>query len=232
MSLIRQLSLFGVEASAPEPGDLAGLLAGAGRIDRLGHLSGSHARQPGQLGGSHARQPGQLGGSHARQPGGTARVSIVVDHPWRAAALVAECARRGLVATVLKTVDEHIEVRTAYSAALMPLADAWSGPQPLANGAKHPPRGLLLDGRALRLWVEAAGRYEGATTYALELGVADEPVWSAVGAALAALGLRGQLVVPRSGIPAYRIVGKRRVAALAEMIGDPPKQAPAGLWPS
>jgi len=199
VSLIRQLSLFGVEAAAPEPGDLAGLLAGAGRIARLG---------------------------------GTARVSIVVDHPWRASALVSECARRGLVATGLSTVDEHIEVRTAYSAALNPLADAWLGAEPQANGAKHPPQGLLLDGRALRLWVEAAGRCEGTTTYALELGVADEPVWSAVGAALAALGLRGQLVVPRSGIPAYRIVGKRRVAALAEMIGDPPKQAPPGLWPS
>jgi hypothetical protein len=199
VSLIRQLSLFGVEAVAPEPDDLAGLLASAGQISRLG---------------------------------GTARISIVVDHPWRASALVAECARRGLVATGLSTIDEHIEVRTAYSAALLALADAWLGGEPQANGTKCPPRGLLLDGRALRLWVVAAGRREGATTFTLELGPADEPVWSAAGAALAALGLRGQLAVPRSGIPAYRIVGRRRVAALAEMIGDPPKQAPPGLWPS
>jgi hypothetical protein len=39
-------------------------------------------------------------------------------------------------------------------------------------------------------------------------------------------------VSPRSGGSSYRIVGRRRVARLAEMIGDPPKQAPPGAWPS
>lgn len=204
MSLIRQLSLFGVEAARPEPGDLAGLLTCAGRVSRIGS---------------------------------TARVSIVVDHPWRASALLSECARRGLVATMLSTMDEHIEVRTAYSALLAPLADAWLTEAWLGGDGppgerKCPPRGLSLDGRALRLWVMAGGRCEGVATCSLALDAADEPVWSPVPAALAALGLPGQLVSPRSGGPSYRIVGRRRVGRLAELIGDPPKQAPPGLWPS
>jgi hypothetical protein len=194
VSEIRQLSLFGVEAARPEPGDLAGLLAGAGQVTRMG---------------------------------ATARVSVVVDHPWRATTLIAECARRSLAATVVSTIEEHIEVRTAFSAALAPLADDW-----LRGDVKMPPPGLVLDGRALRLWAESGGRCEGTTSYVLPLGAADEPAWSSVGAALAALGLRGQLVSPRSGGTSYRIVGRRRVARLAEMIGDPPKQAPPGAWPS
>lgn len=195
MSVIRQLSIFGVEAVAPEPADLAGLLAGGGQAVRLG---------------------------------GTARISIVLDHPWRAAVLVAECARRGLAATCVAGLEDRIGVRTAYSALLTPLAEAW-----LAGAVKRAPRGLVLDGRGLRLWVEAAGRAEGSTSYVLPLGRSDEPAWESIGAALAAVGLAAQLVSPRGGVgPSYRLVGRRRVARLAEMVGDPPKQAPVEVWPS
>jgi hypothetical protein len=195
MSVIRQLSLFGVEAAPPEPGDLAGLLAGSGHVTRLG---------------------------------ATARVSIVVDHPWRASVLVAECARRGLMATCVSTVEEHIAVRTAYSAALMPLAEAWT-----RGAVKRAPRGFLFDGRMLRLWVEAEGRREGSGAYVLPAGSTDEPGHEPIGAALAALGMGAQLVSPRgAGRPSYRIVGKRRLGRLIEMIGDPPRQAPPGIWPS
>ena len=194
MSVIRQLSLFGVEAAAPEPGDLAGLLAGSGHVTRLG---------------------------------GTARVSIVVDHPWRASVLVAECARRGLAATCVSTVDDHIGVRTAYSALLTGLAQAWT-----KGSVKRPPPGLLLDGRILRLWAEAEGRSEGPGSYALPLGRGDQHTSEPLGAALATVGLPAQLVSPRGeGRPWYRIVGKRRISRLLEMIGEPPKQAPAGIWP-
>jgi hypothetical protein len=194
MSVIRQLSLFGVEAAPPEPADLAGLLAGSGHVTRLG---------------------------------GTARVSIVVDHPWRASVLVAECARRGLVATCVSTVEDHIGVRTAYSAQLTTLAEAWT-----RGSVKRPPAGLLLDGRMLRLWVEAEGRREGVDTYALPLGRNDELAREPLGAALAAVGLAAHLVSPRGdGRPWYRIVGKRRIARLLEMIGEPPQQTPPGIWP-
>jgi hypothetical protein len=194
MSVIRQLSLFGVEAASPEPADLAGLLAGSGHVTRLG---------------------------------GTARVSIVVDHPWRASVLVAECARRGLVATCVATVDDHIGVRTAYSALLTPLAQGWT-----KGSVKRPPPDLLLDGRMLRLWAEAEGRCEGAGVYALPLGRGDEHTREPLGAALAAVGLPAQLVTPRGdGRSWYRIVGKRRISRLLEMIGEPPKQAPIDIWP-
>jgi hypothetical protein len=155
-------------------------------------------------------------------------VTIVVDHPWRASVLVAECARRGLVATCVATPDDHIGVRTAYSALLTPLAEAWTD-----GHGKRAPRGLLLDGRMLRLWVEAEGRRDGALAYVLPVGHADEPAREPIGAALAAIGLGAQLVSPRGGAGAsYRIVGKRRLARLVEMIGEPPKQAPFDIWPS
>ena len=50
--------------------------------------------------------------------GDTARVSIVVDDPWRVSVLLDECARRGVVASSEpSTVDNHFVVRTAFTAA-------------------------------------------------------------------------------------------------------------------
>jgi hypothetical protein len=201
----RQLSLFGVEARPPTPLDLEGLLAGAGQVTRMG---------------------------------GTARVSVVVDAPWRAAALRAECALRGLASTVeAATAEGHFAFRTAYAAALAPLGGRW-----LRGAVKHPPADFTLDGRRLRLWVIAAGYPEGDQAFFVRLGPSDatrlpdfvasgEPVWDAVGRALAAAGLPAGLLGPRAGGPGYRIVGRRRLARLAELIGEPPSQAPPDEWP-
>lgn len=192
--MIRQLSLLGADGAGPEPGDLAGLLAGRGQISRAGEL---------------------------------AQVSIAVDDPWRATVLVAECARRGVAATAVSAAGSHIGVRTAYCAQLTALAEGWT-----AGAVKRAPRDLMLDGRMLRLWAEAGGRFDGAGAYTLPLDGGDELHWAALGGALAAVGLAAQLHSPRSGAGAsYRIVGVRRLGRLAEMIGDPPKQAPAGSWP-
>jgi hypothetical protein len=218
--LPRQLSLFGVEARPPSPLDLEGLLAGAGQVTRMG---------------------------------GTARVSIVVDSAWRAAALQAECALRGLVATSEPSnVEGYVAFRTAYSTALAPLCARW-----LRGAMKHPPDRFALDGRRLRLWVIAAGSPDGAQAFTLRFGTTESlavreaaareaapdfaraPAHEGahreedgpVGAALAAAGLPAVLVGPRAGGPAYRIVGRRRLARLAEMIGEPPPHAPPGEWP-
>ena len=158
--------------------------------------------------------------------GGTARVSIVVADAWRARALVREAAARGLAATCEKaTVEGHIGVRTAYSSALAPLGTAW-----LRGAVKHPPPGFALDGRRLRLWAIAAGSAEKGM-YMLQLGTSDdEPLWQSIGGALAAAGLPAILLGPRAGGPAYRIVGRRRLARLAELIGDPPPETPPGQW--
>jgi hypothetical protein len=217
----RQLSVFGVEARPPTPMDLEGLLAGAGQVTRMG---------------------------------GTARVSIVVEAAWRAVALRAECALRGLVSTCEPaTIEGHVAAetpepaealfgrapggiafRTAYSTALAPLGVRW-----LRGAVKHPPDRFALDGRRLRLWAVAAGSPDGVNAFLLRLGTRapghgeteTEPVWDAVGAALAGAGLPAVLLGPRAEGPAYRIVGRRRIARLAELIGEPPRQAPPGEWP-
>jgi hypothetical protein len=202
----RQLSLFGVEARPPVPLDLEGLLAGAGQVTRMG---------------------------------GTARVSIVVADAWRAAALRAECLLRELASTTApSTVEGNFAFRTEYAVSLVPLGDRW-----LRGAMKHPPDDFGLDGRRLRLWVIAAGAPDGPLGYVLRLGMSDgarspghrqaddQPVWDAAGAALAALGLPAALLGPRAGGPAYRLAGRRRLGRLAELVGDSPAEAPAGVWP-
>jgi len=225
--LTRQLSLFGVEANDPTPADLAGLLAGPGELSRLG---------------------------------GTARVAVRVDAAWRVHAISAELATRGLAATWQAAgapaqaaagaaagggggsgeeapPPTWFVVRTAYTARLAPLAAAWWEAD---RGVKRPPAGLHLTGPALRLWVAAAGE-PSPDGYLLRLGVDDAAGWAAVGAALHAIGLAAALLTPTGATPAgapgqagpaYRITGKRRLARLAELVGDPPPAAPARAWPA
>jgi hypothetical protein len=190
-----------------------------------------HPRQP-SLFGADARDPvpddlaGLLAGpGELARMGGTARVGVEVDAAWRVHVLVAELARRGLPAS-WKSVAGRFEVRTAYSTRLLPLARSWRD---------GPPAGLHLGGPALRLWVAAAGD-PSPDGYLLGLGDSDQAGWPAVGAALSAAGLAAALLVPSGAagagpVPAYRITGRRRLARLAELVGDPPPQAPAGGWP-
>ncbi|MDT4987693.1 MAG: hypothetical protein QOI74_1787 [Micromonosporaceae bacterium] len=232
MPLSRQLSLFGVEARPASPLDFEGLLAGAGQVMRMG---------------------------------GTARVSIVIEDPWRARALLVEAGLRGIPATCERVGEPrvgYIRFRTAYSRALAPLGRAW-----LRGGQKRAPTGLVLDGRRLRLWAIAAGGPDGAVAFTLRLaadaGAGVDPndggdpseggdpgdggdpgnggdptaggdealTWEIVGAGLAAAGLPAVLLTPRAGGPAYRIVGRRRLARLAELVGEAPAGAPPGGWP-
>jgi len=221
-----QLSLFGVEANDPSPADLSGLLAGPGQVVRMG---------------------------------GTARVSVVVDAAWRVHVLVAELAARGLAASWVNTVDAHLGVRTAYTSALAPLAAAWlrgavkrpptgfylDGPRlRLWVAAAGTPTSL---GFLLRLSPSDFDSWEpvGAALSAVGLpGVlvgpragdrspapeaepdpdisdyADDPEPPEV---------RGPALI--SG-PAYRITGRRRLARLAELVGDRPPAAPADAWPN
>jgi hypothetical protein len=158
--------------------------------------------------------------------GGTARVSVVVDAAWRVHVLAAEFAARGLTTSWVPTVDQHLGVRTSYAATLAPLAVGW-----LRGAVKYPPPGFHLTGPQLRLWSAAAGA-AGPGGFVLRLGPSDERCWPVVGAALAALGLAAELLGPGAGGPAYRITGRRRLARLAELVGDRPPAAPEALWPS
>lgn len=158
--------------------------------------------------------------------GGTARVSVIVDDLWRARVLHAELATRGIAATLVSTVEERIGVRTAYSTRLAPLGAGW-----LRGAVKHPPRGFGLDGRRLRLWVLAAGIGDQ-LGFTLRLGPSDESAWAPVGVALQMVGLPAVMLGNRAGGPAYRISGRRRIARLAELVGDRPAEVPSEAWPA
>ena len=163
--------------------------------------------------------PGQI----VRQ-GPRARVSVVVE-PARAAPLQAALAAAGLASDCAAAPGGQISVRTSFDPDLSLLAGAWSG-----AAGKRPPAGLTLDGQRLRLWALAAGAQTGGG-YRLALGVHDDGVWPAVGAALAAAGLAAVFVGPRADGPAYRITGVKRIMRLRELVGDPPEGVAADGWP-
>jgi hypothetical protein len=157
--------------------------------------------------------------------GDRARVSIVVDAPWRVDALVTELAAAGLRSELAPAHAGEMSVRTAFERLLLPVAEAWSG-----AGSKRPPPGLALDGPRLRLWSLAAGRND-ASGYLLGLGAQDDAVWAGVGAALAGAGLAAIFVGPRADGPAYRITGVRRLDRFRELVGDRPDGVPESAWP-
>lgn len=198
-----QLSFFSAAARIPDADDLAGLLCGPAQVVRREDA---------------------------------ARVSVVLTEGWRVETLAAELALRDLDVEVV-VADETDgwsgqrggarSVRTPFLASLVPLAESWASG---GAGKRMPPR-LVLDGPMLRLWYVAAGRPWEAG-HALGLGEHDEAVWPAVGALLAAGGLPGAFVGPRGDGPAYRLTGRRRLTRLAELVGDPPADAPDGTWPA
>jgi hypothetical protein len=159
--------------------------------------------------------------------GGTARVSVVVEHRWRALALIGEMRLRGLAATAVSTVEENFGVRTPYSTALAPLAAAW-----LHGAVTRPPAGFALDGRRVRLWVMAAGTRENFEV-TLRLGRVDDQTPRLMQRALASLGLPSDIVgsTARASGAGLRISGRRRCNRLAEVVGDAPVHAPEGEWP-
>jgi len=202
-----QLSFFSAGSQEPRVDDLAGVLCGPGQIVRRGSA---------------------------------ARVSVVLADDWRVSALWAEFERRGLDGEVVTAGDGDgwsgnpggmvtpaKSVRTPFASSLSELAAAWGD----AGGGKRPPRRLVLDGPALRLWFVVAGR-AWESGFAFGLGEHDEPCWDAIGAALAGVGLPCAFVGPRGDGPAYRLTGRRRVSRLAELVGEPPPEAPEGVWPT
>jgi hypothetical protein len=159
--------------------------------------------------------------------GGTARVSVVVDAPWRVHALAAELRLRGLgMQWEPSTVEGHYGVRTSYSGTLAPLSTLW-----LRGAVKAPPAGFLLDGVRLRLWFTAAGELaaEGAEVL-LRVGASDELCWPPAARALAILGLPPDPAPARG--PALRISGRRRLRRFAELIGEPIVAVPEAAWPT
>jgi hypothetical protein len=163
-----------------------------------------------------------------------ARVSVVVAEDWRIQALSGALAVVGLDAELVPGSEGRTAVRTPFVPALLPVAMRWT-----SGAVKLPPLGLQLDGPRLRWWALAAGRSGShqdptgkAEAYTLGLGASDDQAWPAVGAALAAAGVPGTFVGPRGDGPAYRIVGRRRLSRLRELVGEPPAGVPATAWPT
>ncbi|TDB74810.1 hypothetical protein [Micromonospora sp. KC723] len=157
--------------------------------------------------------------------GRTARLSIPVDAAWRVHVLVAELRSRGLAATWETTGERRFVVRTSYLRTLAPLATAWLD----ASQRKRPPEGFHLNGRRLRLWLAAAGAADP-SGFLLGLAEGDREWWPTVRAALAVVGLPAAVLEPGAGGPALRITG-RRLARLAELVGERPSTVPPELWP-
>ena len=74
--------------------------------------------------------------------------------------------------------------------------------------------------------------FERRSRLTLRLGRCEESVEIIMQRALVSVGLPTEILAgnARSG-PALRMSGRRRLARLAEIIGDPPPIAPDGAWP-
>jgi hypothetical protein len=149
----------------------------------------------------------------------------VVEERWRVDVIAAEMrSALGLTAEI-GPAEAGTTVGTPWLSELLSMADEWT-----RGAVKSPPVGWALDGPRLRWWALAAGR-SVAGMYTLALGASDEHAWLAVGSALSMAGVPGVLVGPRADGPAYRIVGRRRLGRLLELIGEPPDGVPDDAWP-
>lgn len=226
----RQLSIFGVEAADPSLFDLVGLLAGPGRLGRMGGTARVSVRVDAAwrvhvlvdelVSRGLVVNWAPVAGEEAEAPVAELTVepveqTMAADDPEAPAVERAE--EQTPVEKKENTEPQTVafEVRTAFSSRLNALARAWP---PAADK-------LFLGGPRLRLWVAAAGapRPQG---YALGLDP-DGFLDRATDAALTRAGLAGTI---QAG-PAYVIAGHRRLARLAELVGERPAAAPERLWP-
>jgi hypothetical protein len=166
-----------------------------------------------------------LAGGHWVRSGPLARLSIVVLDPWRASALTAAFAERGVADQQgVRDAEFGYAVRTEFAPELAGPAGRWT------RGANEgPPTGFSLSPGGLRLWAIASGRMDQAG-YVLATTDDNDAVHQAGGSQLARLGLAAVSLSARGG-PGWRITSARRLRRLAELLGD----APDGVgpdWPS
>jgi hypothetical protein len=154
--------------------------------------------------------------------GETARLSIVLPDPARAPAVIASCAAVGIAAERVVTESGATAVRTAFRRDLVGLAAAWT-----CGAVKTVPAGMLLDGAVLRVWMSAAGRFDG---NGAELML--DPHAPQTHLPLVAAATRAGVSPARSGrSAALRITGARRLRRLAELVGPPPAEVAPDEWP-
>ncbi|OBG28279.1 hypothetical protein [Mycobacterium sp. 852002-51057_SCH5723018] len=193
-----QLSFFTAESVPPAVADLSGVLAASGQIVLVG----------------------------AAETQG-ARLSVVVDQPWRAAALAEMIREAGLEPEIARTDEDTPLVRTAVTPSLVALAAEWT-----RGAVKTVPPRWLPGPRELRAWTLAAGHPES-EHYLLGLDPHAPDTHSPLASALMRVGIAPTLIGTRGGRPALRISGRRRLSRLVENVGEPPDGAGAlPLWPT
>jgi len=165
-----------------------------------------------------------LAGGHWVRGAAGARLSIVVADRWRADALAAAFAERGVDGPdPVVPAESGFGVRTAFTPALDAAAARWR------RGANEGlPPGFQLTAGGLRLWAVAVGRRDD-VGYLLGTADPDDPIHQAAGAQLARLGVTAVSLAQRGG-PGWRITSSRRLRRVVELLGP----APAGGetdWP-
>lgn len=154
--------------------------------------------------------------------GDTARLSIVLPDPARAPAVVAACAAVGISAGCVATESGATAVRTAFRRDLVDLARTWT-----RGAVKTVPPGMQLDGAVLRMWLLAAGRWDGRV---IELLL--DPHAPDTHLPLVAAATRAGISPARSArTAALRISGTRRVRRLVELVGPRPSTVAPDEWP-
>jgi hypothetical protein len=200
---VSQLSFFTAESVPPAVADLSGVLAASGQIVLVGAPSESHP-----------------------QGARLARLSVVVDHMWRASALAEMIRDAGLVPEIGRTDEDTPLVRTEMTPSLVTLAAEWT-----RGAVKTVPPRWLPGPRELRAWTLAAGTPEG-DHYLLGLDPHAPDTHSPLASALMRVGIAPTLIGTRGGRPALRISGRRRLSRLVENVGEPPDGDEAlSLWP-
>jgi hypothetical protein len=194
---VSQLSFFTAESVPPAVADLSGVLAASGQIVTVGGPDGHGAR-----------------------------LSVVVDQSWRAAALADMIREAGLAPEIGRTDEDSPLVRTAVTPTLVNLAAEWT-----RGAVKTVPPRWLPGPRELRAWTLAAGHPEG-DHYLLGLDPHAPDTHSPLASALMRVGIAPTLIGTRGGRPALRISGRRRLSRLVENVGEAPRGVDASsVWP-
>jgi hypothetical protein len=155
-----------------------------------------------------------------------ARLSVVVERPWRAEALAAMIAEAGLEPELTHTDEDTPLVRTSVDDRLRVIAEQWT-----RGAVKTVPPQWLPGPRELRAWTLAAGCPE-ADRYLLGLDPHAPDTHSPLASAMMRVGIAPTLIGTRGSRPALRIGGRRRLSRLVENVGEPPDDAEALLqWP-
>lgn len=158
--------------------------------------------------------------------GSAARLSVVVDRPWRAVAVAEMIEEAGLEPEIARTDEDTPLVRTSVDPRLVAIATDWT-----RGAVKTVPPQWLPGPRELRAWVLAAGCPE-ADRYLLGLDPHAPDTHSPLASAMMRVGIAPTLIGTRGARPALRISGRRRLSRLVENVGEPPGDVEAfSLWP-